>query len=353
MKKVPRKKPKVSVIIAVFNGEILLPISIDSILNQTYKDFEVIIVDDGSTYKTKDVISSYLSYPHPHIHAIKHEKPMGPSIARNKAIEISKGEFIAILDHDDISYPEKLEKQVAFLDSHQDIGLVGTAVNVIDENGQFIIEHPVVETDREIQNELPRRHLFIHSSIMFRRAVIQRGGPYRKEFVLAQDYDFILRVSEHYKVWNLKEILVDWRISSRGLTNSKKHLQVKYAALAQYVCRERRKGNEEQLLYNLKRIVGCSNEKLRDSLFTSFYNHCYRLLHLSKLYYGFGCIYLYLENLQKARCLYLSSLKYNPLNIKTWFCLLLSTLPIFLLRPFKFLFSQTEQHIQKLPGNKQ
>lgn len=128
--------PKVSVVMSVYNGEKYLPETIDSILNQTFKDFEFIIINDGSTDKTAKILTSY---DDPRIRIFNQEN-MGLTKSLNRAISLAKGEYIARMDADDISYPERLKKQVDYLNKNPDIGLVGSKYIRIDKRGRKIDE---------------------------------------------------------------------------------------------------------------------------------------------------------------------------------------------------------------------
>jgi len=126
-------EPLVSVNMVVFNGERFIGEAIQSILDQTYTHFELVIMDDGSTDNTNIIVNSFSD---PRIQFITSEKNNGIVHARNTALDISKGDYIAILDADDISLPARLEVEVSFLESNPEFGLVGGRAELIDENGE-------------------------------------------------------------------------------------------------------------------------------------------------------------------------------------------------------------------------
>ena len=122
-----KNDPKISVVMAVYNGEKYLREAIDSILNQTFKDFEFIIVNDGSTDRTREILESFID---PRIVLI-HQEHMGLTKSLNRGIALAKGKYIARQDADDISMAERLEKQFNFLESHENVALLGTAGHII------------------------------------------------------------------------------------------------------------------------------------------------------------------------------------------------------------------------------
>ena len=166
---------KVSVIMSVYNGEKYLPEAIDSVLNQTFEDFEFVIVDDGSTDGTADILSGYKD---PRIKVIT-QKHLGIAQAKNKAVEASSGEYIAIMDADDISLPERFELEVNFLDQHKDIGAVSSSTYVIDEYGKLILTRSALIGNDFIQKTLPEKFCLHHVSSMMRREICQMFGGYR------------------------------------------------------------------------------------------------------------------------------------------------------------------------------
>jgi glycosyltransferase involved in cell wall biosynthesis len=127
--------PKVTVLMSVYNGEEHLREAIDSILNQTYKNFEFLIIDDGSTDGSVNIIRSYLD---PRIRLIKNKKNIGITRSLNKGLKLARGEYIARMDDDDIAFPERLEKQVRFLNEHVNVGLVGGSDITINGVGDEI-----------------------------------------------------------------------------------------------------------------------------------------------------------------------------------------------------------------------
>lgn len=196
---VMKRCPKVSVVMSVYNGDSYLNEAIDSILGQTLWDFEFIIVNDGSTDGTGELLRFY---DDPRIVVID-QSNHGLWMALNKGIQYARGEYIARMDADDISHPRRLQYQVEFLEKNRNVALVGASFHKIHADGRthFLWSQPT--SDGDIKSELPYGNRFNHSSVVFRRAVLDRVGLYRKHE--AEDYDLWLRISERYAVANLRQ----------------------------------------------------------------------------------------------------------------------------------------------------
>ncbi len=201
--------PKVTVLMAAYNEEKYIREAIDSILKQTFQDFELIIIDDASTDATRDMVESCSD---PRIHLIKNDKNIGPALSRNRGLERSTGKYIAIMDGDDISLPNRLGKQVRFLDSHPEIAIVGTAYYEMDGKGnirrlcQFFVE------DEQIKRQLCMRQVpMLHSTTMARREAIVDVGLY-KEYRFTEDKDLWIRMANKYNFTNLQEPLFKCRM---------------------------------------------------------------------------------------------------------------------------------------------
>ena len=223
------KNPNVSVLMSVYNGEKHLREAIDSILNQTFTDFELLIINDASTDRTVEILQNYHD---PRIKIINNEKNMGLTKSLNKGISLAKGNYIARQDADDISLQDRFKKQLLFLEENPDIGLVGSSFNIINTLGDVTgyLRHRT--EDRDIRNHLLEANQFCHGSVMFRRETIKAVGAYREYFRYAQDYDMWLRISEKFKLGNIQEILYLWRDRDESLKNRTLTAQFKYAAVA-------------------------------------------------------------------------------------------------------------------------
>jgi glycosyltransferase involved in cell wall biosynthesis len=225
----PMGDPKISVIMAAYNKSGHIREAIESILKQTMRDFELIVVDDVST---DDTVSIIKSIEDPRIVLILNDVNSGPAPTRNKAVAAARGEYLAIMDADDIALPERFQKETDFLDTHPEHGLVGGAFYVIDENGTRLQLVRVLTEDREIREGLQKQNWFGHSTVMIRRAIFNELGGYDTAFKYAHDYELMIRVAEKYKVANLNEPLCLWRSSPGNISNAKTGEQKQFAEKA-------------------------------------------------------------------------------------------------------------------------
>ncbi|MGI6394061.1 MAG: glycosyltransferase family 2 protein [bacterium] len=210
--------PVISVIMPVYNSEKYVKESVGSILAQTYKNFELIVADDGSTDKSFEIVAE-LAEKDKRIKLLKNDKNRGVSVTRNKCIDFSAGEYIALMDSDDISFPERFEKQVAFLSENRGVGLLGSSVEVINENEKKIGVWKYPETHDEISVEMIFSSPFASSSVILRKDFV-KGFRYNEDISVAEDYDFYSRLLKNCKMHNLKDTLVKYRINSKGLTQN-------------------------------------------------------------------------------------------------------------------------------------
>lgn len=209
--------PKVSVIMSVYNCERYLKEAVDSILSQTFSDFEFIIINDGSTDGSGGILESYKDE---RIRLFNNQNK-GLTKSLNEAIEYSRGEYIARMDADDISLPKRFEKQVKLLDSDQDIVMCGSWAEFIDEKGQDITEYKTPISDREIKNRIIFHNPFIHPSVVIRKKIFDKVGLYDTNFRYAQDYELWTRIATKFNTVNIPEKLLRYRLLREGITKSK------------------------------------------------------------------------------------------------------------------------------------
>lgn len=200
------KTETVSIILATQNREKFLPRALDSIAAQTYKDYTLYVIDDASTDSTMEIIERYVDViPSLVIH--KNPKALGQCNSLIKMIQLSKWKYIARIDDDDIWLPEKLEKQVAFMESHQDIALLGTAIQWITSSGIMLATAINPSTDEVIRKNLLQVNQFAHASIMIRREMYEKVWGYNSNFTV-EDYELWMRIgSQGGKFANLEEVL--------------------------------------------------------------------------------------------------------------------------------------------------
>lgn len=194
-----QKKPRVSVVLPAYNEERHIRRSVCSILTQTFSNFELILLDDGSSDRTWEIMQEF-SDPR-----IRKEKlgRMGFTKALNHGLRIARGEYIARMDADDESLPERLERQVAFLDSNPDISILGTTYYRYDgiRNERYIRCFP--QANQDIRRALALGIPICHGSVMFRSTVIERVGGYNENMVSQSDWELWLRAASYFKFANL------------------------------------------------------------------------------------------------------------------------------------------------------
>ncbi len=199
--------PMVSVVMSVYNEEEHVSQAMESILNQTLNDFEFIIVNDGSVDRTYEIIKRYVEKDK-RIKVINHEKREGQAKSLNDGIKIAKGRYIARMDADDISLPERLEKQVKFMGYHPEVGVLGTYYKEIDNSGKILPRKQNPSTWEQIKKALFYYNPVCHPSVMMRKELILEVGGYDEKFSIGQDYDLFSRLVSKTKIENLPEFLI-------------------------------------------------------------------------------------------------------------------------------------------------
>lgn len=236
--------PKISVVMSVYNGARHLREAIDSVLNQTFSNFEFIIVNDASTDRSRDIV---LSYSDPRIVLIENERNEGITRSLNKGLRAAQGLFIARQDADDISEPQRLEVEVDFLERFPDVGLVGTHAAFIDRKGRVFGTWETPATHEEIVKGMQYGNCFCHGSVMVRKRCLDTVGFYREAFKYAQDYDLWLLVSEQYRTANISMPLYRMRRSPDTISRSRHSEQLDFHLLAIELAKERRRTGVDSL----------------------------------------------------------------------------------------------------------
>lgn len=213
-----KKTPSVSVLMPAFNAGQYLKLAVESILNQTYADFELIIVDDGSTDNSFDAL---IGFNDSRIKIIRNKQNLGLIATRNIAVSNARGPLVACLDADDIALPTRLKKQVEAFDADRDLALLGCQAYLLDEQGRKFGVVDVPTSDEKIRRTIFRHNNMIHSGVMMRRGVLNAVGDYPRDFALAEDYALWLRLIINHKVMNLPERLVQYRVHKRQVSQTK------------------------------------------------------------------------------------------------------------------------------------
>ena len=206
--------PAVSVLMGVHNGAPWVREAVDSVLRQTAGDLELIVVDDGSTDATADLLAAVRD---PRLR-VERRPRQGLTRSLIRALAQAQAPLLARLDADDLALPERLERQLAYLASHPEVGLLGTAASEVDVSGREVrLVRPPTE-DAAIRRALMRENPFVHSSVTMRRALVEQVGGYDPALPVAQDYDLWMRLSRVTALANLGEALVVRRLLPGRIT---------------------------------------------------------------------------------------------------------------------------------------
>lgn len=214
--------PRVTVLIPVYNRVRYVGTAIESILAQRFTDFELLLIDDGSTDGSLLALKQYTSDPR--VRIVSNEPNLGIPRTRNKGIALARGEYVAMLDSDDYAYPTRVGKQVEFLDRHPDYALVGTWTAGMTDAGQFLHKFRTIPVSPE---EVRVRLLFqccpAQSSVMARTHLL-RQYQYREDYTVSSDYDLWMRLAQRYQLGNLPTVLVRSRMHKDRITREKAEL---------------------------------------------------------------------------------------------------------------------------------
>jgi len=204
---------------SVFNGDQFLAQSIEAILNQTFQDFEFIIIDDASTDNCWEILNSFSTKDH-RIKLSRNDKNIGIEgfiKNLNYACSIAKGKYIARIDQDDVAREDRLQLQFDFLECNPDIFIVGSALQKIDEKGKHLGLMSAPLDDKAIREIMPKKISLYHPAIMFKKSFV--GNFYREKIRYCEDYDFYLRImTDNLKMANLPDCLLEYRILEKSMS---------------------------------------------------------------------------------------------------------------------------------------
>jgi glycosyltransferase involved in cell wall biosynthesis len=210
--------PRVTVLMAVFNGERYLRQAVRSVLDQTLTDFELVIVDDGSNDGTPTVLASFSDS---RIAVHRNERNRGLAASLNRGLRLAEAPLVARLDADDVAEPHRLEVQHRFLQEHPDVALVGSRYRPLDASGDLGAEEILPDNWIDVRWALLFYCPFVHSAVMFRTAVIPRlVGLYDESLSYSTDFELWWRVARRYPALNLRESLVQFRAHSSSMTST-------------------------------------------------------------------------------------------------------------------------------------
>jgi glycosyltransferase involved in cell wall biosynthesis len=222
------KLPKVSVLMPNYNNSEYLIGAIESIINQTYTNFEFIIVDDCSTDNSWKIIQEYAK-KYKKIMCFRNEKNLNIVKTRNNLFNLAdkNSKYLAIFDSDDISLSKRLEKQVEFLENNVEYGLVGSQVYIIDETNKIIGKRYYQTNYDKLKKKMIFKSPVAQPSVMLRREIIESIGDYSDKYEVCEDYDLWFRVLKKYKIVNLKVFLLKYRITKTQSKNKKLKLTIR------------------------------------------------------------------------------------------------------------------------------
>lgn len=270
----PMPTPKISVVMAVYNGDRFLKQAIDSILTQTFTDFEFIVINDGSTDETSDILAHY-SKSDSRLQ-VYNQTNQGFIASLNRGCSLARAKYIARLDADDVAFQDRLERQLRFLEQNPDVALLGGAMVVIDTECNKIATWHYPLTDAQIKQVILRVDPFGHSAVVIRKDAFEKIGGYGKAFGYAGDYDLWLRIAEQNKVANLADGVTYYRLHPGQV--SMKHLQQQVITTigAQIAAKERKIGHADPLsdveliTETLLTKLGVDAEFIREALFKAY-----------------------------------------------------------------------------------
>lgn len=208
--------PRVTVLMPVYNGQAFLREAVASVLAQTYHDFELLIIDDGSTDKTPAILQEFHD---PRIRIVRNETNLKLIRSLNRGIGLARGEFIARMDADDLCHPERFARQVEFLERSPDVDVVGTDIIIFEtDTARGFRPSPPPTSAAQVRWELLRVSCLYHPTVMLRKSIFASEEPYDPEYVHCEDYELWLRLSRRRRLENLDEPLLYYRRHAASIT---------------------------------------------------------------------------------------------------------------------------------------
>lgn len=267
-------KPLVSVLIPAYNAEQFLTESIESILTQTYSKFELLIADDCSQDQTYQLARSF-ERKDDRVSVFQHSTNINIAANRNFLVSKARGEYIAWQDADDISLPTRLELQVAYLQKHTQVGLVGGYLQFFNESGNISIRK-YAENDEELRSKIFRYSPVAQPVAMIRRSALEYAGQYGVNLSPAEDIDMSFRIGTRYQFANIPTVLLNYRYSSHSATAKRlrKIELVTLAVRARYLLHSAYSCTVMDILYNIAQFLSLIvlPSRVRISLFMWFRN---------------------------------------------------------------------------------
>lgn len=260
--------PLVSVIMATFNDNpTVLKKAVESIIAQTYQNFELFILDDSTSEESKNAVDSFAT--NPQVHIVRKQKKMGLSGARNVGLKMSLGKYIAIMDADDISVPERFKVQVNFMENHPECSVLGGQMYIIDESDSVISSRRYPLKGYKLKLFATFRNPIAHPTVMFRRELFEKGFQYDETLEMSEDLDLWLRImNAGYVLENVDEVLINYRIDKSFTDKRSSQKQKNYMAKV----RNKNWCNKHVFFSLASSAAGLLFRILPSSSLSSFYN---------------------------------------------------------------------------------
>lgn len=287
--------PKISVLMSAFNADAFISETIESVLKQTYTDFEFVIIDDGSTDKTREII---LNFNDVRIKYFYFENS-GLSKSLNRGLQLSTGKYIARIDADDICYPERLLRQFTYMEQNPDCAVCGSFADVIDQMGEYIYTYAAVPTaSNEIAKEMYKKNCIVHSSSFFKReSALCVGGYYEPIKHYFEDYMFFFKLIKTGSAYNFSEPFIKYRITPGSIssrTNNRRYNKLVLDVVHRGFI------NNDELIF----LLNFREQKAKKKIHLS--NH---YLALSRL------VFIHQLNVIKSWRYIVRAIKENPINL--------------------------------------
>jgi glycosyltransferase involved in cell wall biosynthesis len=295
---------KVSVVIPAYNKADLTVRTVKSVLSQSYKNIETIVVDDGSTDDTKEKLEQFgnkICY--------LYQNNNGACSARNFGIKQATGEYIGLIDCDDIYYPEKIEKSVSFLEDNPDYGFISTGAYFIDESDKIVsgAREPKIKPSGWIFAAILRKNIIYNSTVVAKRDCFERVGYFDEKIFIPADYDMWIRLAEVYKAGYLAEKLTGYRISHNyfvshpsQLLNESIYLHEKHIRKGYIASKRLQKKYLSDIYYSFAILFGSiNNNKKASELFLKTIRNYPFYPKIHKILVGLLLSYLWPQKLNK------------------------------------------------------
>ena len=209
--------PLVSIVLPCFNVQKTVEDTLSSLFSQTYDNFEILAIDDCSTDDTLSILTR-LAQIDKRLKVFHNDTNIKLSETLNKGIKLASGEYIVRMDADDIALPDRISKQVVFMEQHPEIGISGGSMEIVNAQLEHIGYRSYYTSDEQIRNHIFMFSPFCHPAVIIRKSVLDQSGLYNKDSYPAEDYELYFRLGMHSKFGNLKDTLIKYRVIEKSMT---------------------------------------------------------------------------------------------------------------------------------------